>query len=125
MNAITSEQIEAIVPPSTGYHKCNWNGLELAIRPFLSFAEMTTMHDMIMEMCTDPKTKQPMPEVMDFAMRIAVIHFYTNIQVLESQELAYALVYRTDIFDRVMKYVSAPQWAALTTAIKAELNMKE
>lgn len=125
MNHITSEQIAKLIPSPALFHKCNWNGLELAVRPFLSFAEMTTMHDMIMEMCTDRETGEPYPAIMDFAIRIATVHFYTNIQVLEDQELAYALVYKTDIYERIMKYISTAQWTALVDVIKAELNMKE
>lgn len=69
-----------------------WNGLQLAISPSLSFLEMLCFVDRVVDLCFNQSTYEYLPEVKKFAVGYNILDFYTNCSLPTGIEKQYKLV---------------------------------
>ena len=85
-----------------------WNGLIIRIKPCLSLSDATEMLSNIISSCT--YGDKPLVEMLDFAMRIHTMIWYTNISLPDKIDDQYKLMYETDLFDAVLQHINAAQY---------------
>ena len=59
-----------------------------------------------------------MPAAQDFAVRINLIEKYTNVSLPSDIKIQYALLYNTDLVDRVMEKIDSVQFDVVTGSIE-------
>ena len=102
-------------------------GVEISVERRIPFIMLKTAVEMITDACFDKGTGDYMPENKDFAIRMAVINFYTNITLPQNMEKMYDAVYCGELWDKIVDNADAVQIDILTSAveerIKAELDL--
>ena len=114
---ITADTIESVANVDTSPKAVRWHGLLLAIKPLLSFEEMTRFVNSVMDACFDEEHNIAIPEAIDFSIRVNVIVRYSNITLPVSIEKQMQIVYGTDLYETIMSHVSSSQLNAIVKAI--------
>ena len=118
---ITAEQLCAAVTPKKEAIQVKWEGnLPLTVRTMISIEEAAKFTDAVLQTCWIDEGYYY--EVMDFAFRCAVITYYSNVQLPEGAEQKYEMVYGTDLYGTILKYINRDQVEALSEAIKMYLD---
>jgi len=102
----------------------DYYGEELAIHKVVSFAVFAEIVRRVSDVCFYPDTGEFLPERMEFAIRLCVINAYTNVRLPEDTEHQYSIIYRTDLWDTVSRYISMAQYNAMVNAIQDTVCVK-
>lgn len=95
--------------------------LSVMVSPTISLRESLIFVADIVESCISDEEGY-MPELFDFAMRIATLTHYANLPTPKDSAKAYRVVYETGIYDDVMDHVNADQYAALVCAAQEKID---
>lgn len=101
-----------------------WRGVSIHINTILSFAKALEFSNMVTEMCFASDTGEFIPEAQDFAIRCAIIQFYTNLTMPANLERKHEMVYGTDIIQFVVEYIDKNQFHPLLSAIDKKIDIR-
>lgn len=117
---ITPDQITAACAPDIKAVQIKWNGLDLVVRNMIGVNEISDLVNLALDMCWSGEYYSK--EMMWFRMRFVVMLYYTNIKMPESDEDTYALLYGTDLYSTVKKYINEDQLSEIEDALRMYLN---
>ena len=101
-----------------------WCGLEITIKKTLSLTEVIKFVEDVAETCFAEETNDYIPEVRDFAIKSNVLEMYTNLSLPKSNDARYALIYQTDVFDEIIKYINTAQFDEMCDSINEKLKYR-
>ncbi len=84
---------------------CEWNGINVEVKNYLSFAEFATFVRTIVNSCYTTKMEY-VPEVFTFAVDDALIEAYTNITLPEDNSERYKIIVGTDLVETVVATIN-------------------
>ena len=119
-NRISAAQLRTVTSPANKqYKKVVWhNNLMLSVRSWLPLPEMFGLIQNTVTVVFDPEEQRYAPELLDFAIRAGVISYYAAVDLPETLEEQYELVYTTDLYETVCKHISQSQLAAIQDAVR-------
>lgn len=94
----------------------------IRIKKTLSLDEMLQFVEDVVSSCVDPDDTRFIPEVKDFAVRKGVMSVYANFNMPDSVEKQYDLLYRTDVFFQVFRYVNQEQFRSILDSIDSRID---
>lgn len=103
-------------------HTIDWNGLEVVIKPTLTFKDMMSFVDSVVKTCFTSDNGAYMPEAKDFAVKSNILEKYTNFTLPNNLEHRYEMIYYTDIIETVFKYTNKNQFNAMMDAINSKIE---
>lgn len=101
-----------------------WHGLEITIKKTLSLTEVIKFVEDVAETCFAEGNNDYIPEVRDFAIKSNVLEMYTNLSLPKSNDARYALIYQTDVFDEIIKYINTVQFDEMRDSINEKLKYR-
>lgn len=99
-----------------------WNGVEITIKPTLSFIEVLTFVDNVTKSCFSVEENTYLPEIKDFATKCCILEMYANFAMPSNIERKYDLVYCTDAVSTVMEHINIAQLKEIESAIKDKID---
>lgn len=101
-----------------------WHGLEVTIKKVLSLTEVIKFVEDTVETCFAADTNDYIPEVKDFAIKANVLEMYANFTLPKNNDSKYALIYQTDAFPEVIKYINSDQFDEVCRSIDEKLRYR-
>lgn len=102
---------------------CVWCGIEISVKRFISLEDMILLVNETVNSCFADDSGMYMPEVKDFAFRVGVMTYYTNISLpLESTKECYEAVYAPGLFGMIMERVDDDQTRNIMESISRKLD---
>lgn len=103
------------------YDVIEWNGNEIKIMRRLSMDEFLQMVSVVSSsVVTEEQGYQP--ELKDFYTRVATLLFYTDIELPESLEDQFHLVFATDIISCITPYIDQAQYMMIIDSIDRKVD---
>lgn len=96
-----SEFKKVAMPERNEFEELEWRGLKIKVRHMLDLAGVIKFVSYVAESCFDSETGEYLPEIRDFALRSALIQFYTNIDLPEETGEQYELLYGNDLIESI------------------------
>lgn len=122
MAKLSISKIEKIMKETFVPEVCmEWNGEKLNIRHTLTLEEMLTFADSVTNSCFGEDGAY-LPELKDFAIRVATLLSYADISLPEDPERKYAICYRTDLFRTVQEHIELDQYNEMIHAIDEKIE---
>lgn len=103
--------------------KVDWHGVDLEIKPLLSFYEMIGFVNLVAQCCFSSDTNEYLPEMKDFGINCGILALYTNIELPEDIEDKYEYVLRCDAFGLILEVIDEIQFKQIVTAIDAKIKI--
>lgn len=103
--------------------KVDWHGVELEIKPILSFYEMIGFVNLVAECCFSSDTNEYLPEMKDFGINCGILALYTNLELPDDIEDRYEYVLRCDAFSLILEVIDEIQFKQIITAIDAKIKI--
>lgn len=94
-----------------------WRGVDVAFRKLLTFTEYVDLVRNVIEMCTDTNGVDIHTEMVEFAFRLNVLAFFTDIALPDNIEDQFRYVFWTDIYKFVTEHVDSGQLETLRQTI--------
>lgn len=98
----------------------DWNGVGIKVQRTIGISDMMDFVRSVVDSCFDEGMY--LPELLDFAFRVNVVKKFTDISLPAGSERQYALLYRTDIYTRVLAEVDGDQFRAICDAVEAKIE---
>lgn len=95
----------------------NWNDMQLHIKKYLSIEEMMLFVNNVVSSCFANETNEYLPEIKDFAIRCAILTYYTSLALPESLSERYEIAYIPNLVSFIINYVDIEQYNAMLDAI--------
>lgn len=113
---ITAEQLRG-ANNAPSHRTVMWHGIAVTLRPLLPLVEVTQFVNSVMDSCYDKEHDVFVPDMIDFAFRVNAVSRYACVELPESIEEQYSILYNTDIFDTIVSYANAAQLQSIKDAI--------
>ena len=97
-----------------------WNGMQILVRSYIGMDEMTELTDLVVGMIFVDGASYS--ELMDYFFRCAVLAFYTNIMMPSDEDSKFKIIYGTDLYETVKKYIHSGQIESMSSAIKMRID---
>lgn len=98
------------------YKKIQWHSTTITVKQTLSIEEyIDTIHSIIQSCMTPEKTCAV--ELLDFAIRSNIITSYTFVELPESLDDMFYIVYSSDLYEVVCKNASSSQIESIKTTV--------
>lgn len=94
----------------------------MTVKKTLSLKEMLSFVDSVVKSCFAENTNAYLPEIKEFAIKVCILEKYANFTMPSNVESQYALIYQTDVVERVMSYINHQQYCEVRAAINAKAN---
>ena len=107
---------------NTPIETVEWHGVEVTIRKTLPLKDVLNFVDSVSKSCFDNTTNAYLPEVKVFAIKCCILEMYANFSLPLNVEHKYNLVYNTDAFDTVIKYINTRQLDEIIDAINEKVD---
>lgn len=124
LKKITSKDIEEIArdyfPASTAIV---FHGKEIAVQRMLPYKRVCALIEAIVKSCFDSESGEYMPEVRDFATRLAVASAYTDLELPEDTDEQYAMLYSTDMMQKIYEAIDHGQLDMLRTSVQRRCDI--
>ena len=101
----------------------DYYGHELVVQKVIPFRLLSGIVRSVINTCFSEDGVYA-PEKMEFALRICVIGAYTNVRLPDDAEHQYSILYRTDLWDTVMRFISAGQYRQIVNSISDEISVR-
>lgn len=102
--------------------KFDWHGIEVTVKPTLSFENMMTFVDSVVKSCFTSDTGVYIPEVKDFALKSCILELYANFSMPSNIEHRYNLIYCTDAVEAVKEHINTEQLYEIECAIDEKIE---
>lgn len=126
-NIISAEEFENyVLADQEEFETIELDGLTLRVRRYLDLTRMIAFTDYVVNACFDRDTGEYLPEMKEFAIRSAIIIFYTNIVLPNDPEAQCRILYNTSIPSQIMAshiIDDGGQLNGILSAIDAKLNL--
>lgn len=99
-----------------------WNGVEITIKPTLSFKEVLSFVDNVTKSCFTTDGGTYIPEVKEFVIKCCILEMYANFAMPTNVERKYDLVYCTDAVNVVMDNINRTQLGEIIEAINDKID---
>lgn len=94
-----------------------WNGIEILVNHTLTLHDMLAFVDLVVKNCFSNTDGAYMPEIKDFAIRNAIIEYYTNISLPLNVEKKYDLLYHSPILEEILPIIDQSQFKSIIRSI--------
>lgn len=91
------------------------------IQKTLPLSEVMSFVTEVVESCVDGANGEYIPEAYDFAIRVGVLNYYSNLKLPASIEKQYTLAYETSAFDQILAHINTNQFRAIVDAIDKKI----
>ena len=118
MTPISPEQVLSVINNDIEYKNVEWRGLNIVIRPAISFRETSQFINSVMSGCLNNDKDVFVPEAIDFAFRLNTVMRYTNIILPDAIEDQYRILYCTDIYSTVCENINEEQLSSIRYAVE-------
>ena len=98
------------------YKKVAWHTAELVVRQFLDVQETMALIDRIVHGAMDPDGAIVVG-LIDFSARIGIVSAYALVELPQNADELYYVLYASDLYDTVLKYVNKNQVEAVISAV--------
>jgi len=88
----------------------------------ISLNEAMSFVSEVVDSCVDGVSLEYIPEVYDFAIRVGVLSYYSNLKLPTSAKDQYTLVYGTSAYDQILQYINYSQYKAIIDAIDKKIS---
>lgn len=95
---------------------------EIIVKRNLSLTEMIGFVDGVVKSCFREDSNKYMPELKDFALRIGIINFYTNIILPEDTEERYDFLTHSDLIDVILGLIDNVQFSEMMKSIDKRIE---
>lgn len=99
-----------------------WEGIDIEIKPTLSFGEMYGFVNGVVSSCIDATTGTYNAEAKDFAIKAMVLENYANFTLPKNPEKSYEMIYRTEAYFKVLDHINPVQFNEICTAIDKKID---
>lgn len=99
-----------------------WNNLAIQVKHALPMDEVAICINAVVRACFDDETNEYVAAAKPFAIRSAVLHFYTNIDLPNEYAEQYSILYGNDLFDSILEYVDRRQYADILESIDTQID---
>ncbi len=99
-----------------------FNDMTLSVKKNLPLKEAMGFVGDLVTTCIDEEKGEFMPEWFDFAVRIYVLVYYAGIEMPRNVSAAYAILYETDLFDRIFPIIDKRQFDVLVNAATSRIE---
>lgn len=100
---------------------------EFSVRETLTLNEAISFTETALEICfltNEDEGVSFFPELKEFAFKVAIIAYYTDLEMPESTEHLYDVIYNTELFNMVIEIVGADQFSELRSSFDYAVNDK-
>lgn len=80
----------------------NWNGKIMTVKQYIDFTDFIKLVQIAADSCFS-EDGYYLPQNKDYIMRVALLSYFTDVNLPENNEKRYRHVYDTDIFDKFME----------------------
>lgn len=124
-DVVTTEELAAaVIANSQDDGSFEWHGLSIKYRPRLSLADMKIFVDTVTDGCFDSESGMYAPEAKHFALQLAIVAFYTNIDLGDDLSVQYELLTASDLADVVSDHVDKKQLDSVLGAIDENIRYR-
>ena len=125
-NMVSIEKLDEIMNDYfTAVEVVDWHGAELEVKKKIPAAVMYDLVRNVADACFDKETGEYLPEVRDFAERVAIVSAYANVRLPEDDvEHLHDILYRTDLYEVVWKSICSDQLLAISDAIDQRIEAR-
>ena len=106
----------------SSFKTIEWNGIEVTIKPTLSFKDVLSFVDNVVKSCFSAGDGSYIPEVKDFVTKCCILEMYANFALPTNVERKYDLIYCTDAIDVVVANINTIQLQEIIDAIDAKID---
>lgn len=99
-----------------------WNGVEVTIKPTLSFKDVLSFVDSVVKSCFTTDNGSYIPEVKEFVTKCCILEMYANFALPTNVERKYDLVYCTDAVNMVVANINTAQLQEIVEAIDTKID---
>ncbi len=99
-----------------------WKGIQLHIKRCLSIEDMMLFVNSVVSSCFAAETSEYLPEIKDFAIRCAILTYYTGLTLPESLSERYEIAYTSGLTSSITNYVDTEQYDAMLDAIERKIS---
>jgi len=100
-----------------------WYGVDILVKRNLTLSEMMQFVDVAIKGCFNADLTEYHPEARDFALRLAVVAFYTNLSMPANYEKAYDILYCTDLIASIFERVDKRQFDVISNIIDEKITL--
>lgn len=100
-----------------------WNGLEITIRPLLSFEDMLRFVNRVTRLCFNDDTNEYMPELKEFAVQSNILEMYAGFRLPDGAGKRYEMLYQSrTLVDMIVGSINKAQFDDIMSAINEKLK---
>lgn len=96
----------------------DFHGVKITVLRRIPYTKLCSLVDAVVKSCFDAESGEYIPEVRDFATRLAVASAYTNLELPDNLEEQYDMMYATDLMDQVHAAIDHNQLSTLRGSIQ-------
>lgn len=120
---ISIAEAKRILEDSAVPQKLVWEGLEIMVKPKIGLKDMHTFVQEAINSCFS-EDGDYMPDAQDFAVRVNLVEKYTNASLPSDLKVQYALLYNTDLVDRIMEKIDSSQFDMIVGSIERGIRYR-
>lgn len=100
-----------------------YDNVNIKVKQMLSYSEMLVFVKFVESSCFNDETGEYQPEMIDYAIRYALIEMFTDIELPEENALRYEFVYdHDDLLADIISVINNAQLKAMTAAIDDKVS---
>ena len=101
----------------------DFHGLEIEVQKRIPYVRLSMIIDAVVKSCFDAENGEYIPEVRDFATRLAVASAYTNLELPDETEEQYDMMYGTDLMEKIYEAIDYIQLSTLRGSIQKRCDI--
>ena len=99
-------------------------GAEIAVKRMIPYEDYCSAVNYIVECCYSEDDGEYMPEIREFATRVVIARYYTDLELPADAEELYAMMFKTDLMDLVYSRINESQLAELHRAVAKRCDVR-
>ena len=121
--AISIDEFASSITAENG--KLSWNGFEITVKPRLTMKEISRFTAIIVSLSFGDDGTY-IPEVYEYAVSVATVMMYTDLQLPKDVEAQYKLLTFTDLYSQITDMVDVDQYSsAVQSALERIHNLTQ
>lgn len=96
--------------------------VSITVKRTLTLDEALGFVQSIVSLCTDDEDASYSPELFDFAVRMYVVMYYSNIDLSKDAKKAYRVLYNTNLFEQIYAHVESQQAGNLILSAERKID---